>query len=431
VSRASEVWEKVLGVLEAEVTRANYDTWLCDTAGLSFDQGLFTVGVPGPSTQEWLEKRLYSRVQKMLMDIVGEEVDLQFKVCPSASTEKPGLANSPFNPKYTFGTFVVGDSNRLAHAAAIAVAESLGKTYNPLFIYGGVGLGKTHLLQAIGHYGFQKGADTLYMNTDKFINGFINSIKRNRVDEFSHKFERIDALLIDDIHFISGKEQTQEYLFHIFNELHNTNRQVIFTPDRHPRALPLLEERLRSRFEGGLTCDIQPPDLEMRVAILKRKVENLSIDIGEDVLYFIAHRAQGSIRGLEGSLNRLVALASLNKIPPDLGLARSIVWEAERRKPIPPETMVKTVANYFKLEASELQKGGRRRQPIAQARQIAMYLLKEELGLPLKEIGRLLGGKAHSTVIYGCERIALEVDTNPKLRGDIMEIKRQIYGQEL
>jgi chromosomal replication initiator protein len=269
------------------------------------------------------------------------------------------------------------------------------------------------------------------MSTDKFINEFINSIKRNRVDEFSYKFERIDALLIDDIHFISGKEQTQEYLFHTFNELHNTNRQTVFTSDRHPRALPLLEERLRSRFEWGLTVDIQPPDLETRLAILKRKAEDLSVNIEEDVLEFIARRVQRNIRELEGSLNHVVALAALNKVPPDLELARSVLQEMEQRKPIPPEMIIDTVASYFKLEAPLLRKSEGRKQPVARARQVAMYLLREEAKLPLLEIGRLLGGKTHSTIIHGCERIALEVDTNPKLREDIIEIKRRIYGQKL
>ena len=425
------VWEKVLDVLEAEVTRTNYNTWLQDTNGLSFDHGLFIVGVPNSSSQQWLEKRLCSRIKKILMDIMGEEVKLEFKVYPSASVEKPGTTDSPFNPKYTFDTFVVGDSNRLAHAAAVAVAGGLGKTYNPLFIYGGVGLGKTHLLQAIGHAAFHRGTNLLYMSTDKFINEFINSIKRNRVDEFSYKFERIDALLIDDIHFISGKEQTQEYLFHTFNELHNTNRQIVFTSDRHPRALPLLEERLRSRFEWGLTCDIQPPDLETRLAILKRKAEDLSVDIEEDALEFIARRVQRNIRELEGSLNHVVALADLNKVPPDLELARSVLQEMEQRKPIPPEMIIDTVASYFKLETPVLRKGEGRKQPVARARQVAMYLLREEAKLPLLEIGRLLGGKTHSTIIHGCERVILEVDTNPRLREDIMEIKRRIYGQKL
>jgi chromosomal replication initiator protein len=433
MTKTSEAWEGVLDVLKAEITRTNYDTWLRDTAGLSFDDRMFTVGVPNHSTQEWLEKRLLSRIKKILMNIMGERVELQFKVYPSESVERLSTTASPFNPKYTFNSFVVGDSNRLAHAAAMAVVKRLGKTYNPLFIYGGVGLGKTHLLQAIGHAAFHKGATTLYMSTDKFINEFINSIKSNRVGDFSYKFEKIDALLIDDIHFISGKEQTQEYLFHTFNNLHNTNRQIVFTSDRHPRALPLLEERLRSRFEWGLAVDIHPPDLETRIAILRRKSEDIPIDIEEDVLYFVARKIQGNVRELEGFLNRIMALANLEGVPPSLELARGVLQEMgiEQHQSVPPETIIGAVADYFRLETSALRKGEGRKQPIALARQIAMYLLREEVKLPLAEVGRLLGGRTHSTVIHGCEKIALKVDTNPKLRENVMEIKRRIYGQKL
>jgi chromosomal replication initiator protein len=447
VRSPQEIWEAALGELQLQVTKANYETWLKESVGISYQGGQFVIGTPKVFAAEWLEKRLCSLIKKTLIGIIGEEVEVQFQVYQKETTLKV-LPSSPrtfprktkiemplrskLNHKYTFDTFIVGSCNRLAHAAALRVAERPGQSYNPLFIYGGVGLGKTHLLHAIGHAALNSGFQPLYTSTEQFTNEFINAIKEGKTEDFRSKYRNVDLLLIDDIHFISGKEQTQESFFHTFNDLHNANRQIVITSDHPPRAVPLLEERLRSRFEWGLIADVQPPDFETRLAILRAKAEQQGANIADDIVMFIARRYQRNIRELEGSLNRVTAYAKLIKEPLTLDLAQQALRDIADSMPIytpPPTTILNTVCNYFNLRL-EVLKGGSREQPVALARQIVMYLAREGSRCSLNEIGELLGGRDHSTILHGCQRIAAEIDANPKLRSDVFAIKQRLYARE-
>ena len=444
---AEEIWEAAKGALQIQLTKANYDTWLRDTTGLSFQEKLFIIGTPSTFASEWLERRLHSMVKKTLIAIIGQDVEVHFQVYtqqPAAiSLSMPAKAEvkrppSPFPPpalnhRYTFDTFVVGSCNRLAHAAALAVAENPGYGYNPLFIYGGVGLGKTHLLHAIGHVALAEGYRLLYVSTEQFTNEFIKSIKDRKVEDFHNKFRKVDLLLIDDIQFISGKEQTQEGFFHTFNDLHNANRQIVLTSDRPPKSLSLLEDRLRSRFEWGLIADVQPPDLETHMAILQAKAEEHKTSVGEQVVEFIARRAQKNIRELEGSLNRVIAFATLNRVELTVEVAELALQDVgigEARQRLLPNLVIEVVSTYFNLSPDALT-GDKREQPIALARQIAMYLIREETSSSLAEIGRLLGGRDHSTILHGYEKIATQIDLDSRLRNYILEIRESLYPKPI
>ncbi|MBT9149273.1 MAG: Chromosomal replication initiator protein DnaA [Dehalococcoidia bacterium] len=435
---AKEVWEAALGALQLQVTKANYQTWLKDTIGLSCKNDEFVVGVPNTFTVEWLERRLRHLIKKTLSGIIGSPVEVEFQVYPGQQAEnypspvnKRSANNHPFNPKYTFSSFIVGSCNRLAHAAALGVAENPGSVYNPLFIYGGVGLGKTHLLHAIEQFVLQNDQQVIYATAEQFTNDFIASIRERSTESFRNKYRSADVLLIDDIHFIAGKEQTQEGIFHTFNDLHTANRQIILSSDRPPKALSLLEERLRSRFEWGLIVDIQPPDFETRVAILQAKAEELKSPIPLDVLHLIARRVRNNIRELEGALNRVLAYARLTNatITPELaGESLAEIAASESRRTPTAELIINTVAKYFGL-APELLLGKRRDKSIAFARQVAMYLMREELDFSWTDIGRGLGGRDHSTILHGYDKIAGEIEASSALRRDVLEIKEIFYSK--
>jgi len=425
-------------MLELQVTKANYQTWLKDSVGLSYKNGQFIVGVQNTFTVEWLEKRLRHLIKKTLSGIVGGPVEVQFQVYPGQQADsrlfpanKRSANHQPFNAKYTFSSFIVGNCNRLAHAAALGVAENPGSVYNPLFIYGGVGLGKTHLLHAIGQFVIQNAQQVIYVTAEQFTNDFISSIREKSTEDFRNKYRTADVLLIDDIQFIAGKEQTQEGLFHTFNDLHTANRQIILSSDRPPKALALLEDRLRSRFEWGLIVDIQPPDFETRVAILQARAEDLKSAIALDVLHVIARRVRNNIRELEGALNRVLAYAKLTNatITPELaGESLAEIAASESRRTPTAELIINTVAEYFGL-APELLLGKRRDKTIAFARQVAMYLLREEMGSSWTDIGRELGGRDHSTILHGYDKIAGEIEASPALRRDVLEIKEIFYSK--
>jgi len=425
-------------MLELQVTKANYQTWLKDSVGLSYKNGQFIVGVQNTFTVEWLEKRLRHLIKKTLSGIVGGPVEVQFQVYPGQQADsrlfpanKRSANHQPFNAKYTFSSFIVGNCNRLAHAAALGVAENPGSVYNPLFIYGGVGLGKTHLLHAIGQLVIQNAQQVIYVTAEQFTNDFISSIREKSTEDFRNKYRTADVLLIDDIQFIAGKEQTQEGLFHTFNDLHTANRQIILSSDRPPKALALLEDRLRSRFEWGLIVDIQPPDFETRVAILQARAEELKSAIALDVLHLIARRVRNNIRELEGALNRVLAYAKLTNatITPELaGESLAEIAASESRRTPTAELIINTVAEYFGL-APELLLGKRRDKTIAFARQVAMYLLREEMGSSWTDIGRELGGRDHSTILHGYDKIAGEIEASPALRRDVLEIKEIFYSK--
>ncbi len=341
------------------------------------------------------------------------------------------IRSGMLNPRYTFERFIVGSSNRLAHAASLAVSDHPAHAYNPLFLYGGVGLGKTHLLHAIGNHVLDRDPEinVLYVSSEKFTNDLINAIRRQQTEEFRIRYRNIDVLLIDDIQFIAGKDATQEEFFHTFNTLHSASKQLVISSDRPPKAIVTLEERLRSRFEWGLIVDIQPPDLETRTAILRAKGEQMYVNIPAEVIDVLAHKIQSNIRELEGSLNRVVAFAELNNTPVTVDVAMSALSELlddTRRRRITPDMVLRAVAEHYAVDVVVLQGRGRSRN-IVVPRQVAMYLLREETGCSLVEIGNLLGGRDHTTVIYGCEKIGEDINTDVRLRNDVLTIRERLY----
>jgi len=437
-----EIWEAALGELQIQVNKANYKTWLEKTVGLSYQDNQFVVGVPNIFIAEYLDKNQRSLIEKTLIGLTSRKTKVRFHVdakyqntSGSDGSREGILATSPtssqeFNLKYTFDSFIVGSCNRLAHAAALEVAKNPGHSYNPLFIYGGAGLGKTHLLQAIGHVALASNIRLIYVSGEQFTNEFVNAIRDRKTEEFRNKYRHVDMLLVDDIQFINGKTQTEESFFHTFNELHNTNRQIAITSDISPKSMPLLHERLRSRFEWGLVADIQPPDFETRLAILQAIVERQGVNVTIDVLEFIAQRIQQNIRELEGSLNRVVAYAKLIRtlLTPELATQAldDLASKAPKSASITPDLVIEAVANSFELTPLDL-KSRKRDKKTALARRVAMYLIRQEINCSLAQIGKVLGGRDHSAVSNACEKIASDIDASPYLRRKILDIQQGIY----
>ncbi|NJC96182.1 MAG: chromosomal replication initiator protein DnaA [Anaerolineales bacterium] len=441
-----QAWQSVLGQLQMEMPRASFDTWVRDTRPVSYQDGTLVIGVRNAYARDWLESRLASTVNRLLIGIMNSTVDVNFIVNgiesePAVVDETPPSAPEPaeayeqpsrsltMNPRYIFDTFVVGSGNRLAHAACLAVAEKPARAYNPLFVYGGVGLGKTHLLHAIGNACQTRGLRVLYVSSEEFTNDLITAIRTHTTQAFRDKYRSMDVLLIDDIQFIAGKESTQEEFFHTFNTLHGQDKQIIVSSDRPPKALVTLEERLRSRFEWGLTVDIQPPDLETRLAILRSKAERAGRQIPHEILETIAQRVQSNIRELEGALNRILAFADLSGSPltpnlVDVALADLL----PQRSDVEPEKIIELVAREWQITVDALL-GRDRSHKIAQPRQVAMYLLRKETDASLPQIGEALGGRDHTTVMYAIEKIANEIETKTDLRRRVVSVKQQLYGQ--
>jgi chromosomal replication initiator protein len=443
---AAEIWKAALDELQGKVSPANYQTWLKNTVGLTYSDSCFTVGVPSSFVTESLEKRLHPLIEKTLIGITGKPLSVQFQVhlgngdeelippvpsTPSSTNYKQRTGAPKLNRKYTFSSFIVGSSNRLAHAAALGVAENPGNSYNPLFVYSGVGLGKTHLLHAIGWEAIRVRPRVMYVTAEQFTNEFISAIRERRSEDFRDKYRSVDVLLLDDIQFIAGKEQTQEGLFHTFNALHTGNSQIVISCDRPPKSLTLLEDRLRSRFEWGLIVDMQPPDLETRIAILQTKAEEQKTGAPPEVLNFIARRIQKNIRELEGALNRVMAYARLTKSPLTVELATQALADISsdaHKRTLTPAVILSVVATFFNIPPETLQ-GKRRDKPSSQARQIAMYLLREELQCSWTQIGRELGGRDHSTILHGYHKISDEINTDHGLRRDLLEIRENLYSK--
>ncbi len=334
------------------------------------------------------------------------------------------------NQRYTFSTFIVGSGNQLAHAASQAVADAPGYAYNPLFLYGGVGLGKTHLLHAIGHTALERQLTVLYVSSETFTNEIVNAILYRKTEEFRAKYRSVDVLLVDDIQFIAGKDSTEEEFFHTFNSLYETNRQIVICSDRPPKAIVSLEERLRSRFEWGLIADIQPPDLETRIAILRAKAEGMGGYTPDDVILYVANRVQSNIRELEGSLNRVLAFAKLQGLPMTIETAKAAMANLSsdlRQRRVSIEDVLNAVAEHYRIEVEDL-KGKARNQQIVTPRHVAMYLMRQETDASLLEIGQALGGRDHSTVLHGCDKIAREVEENTALRKEVLAIRQQLSG---
>jgi chromosomal replication initiator protein len=441
---AEHAWQATLGQLQLEMSKASFDTWVSSAEFLGYDEGTncFDIGVKNAYAKDWLEDRLSATMKRLLTGMMGCAVTMKVKVWSAAShpqlpeiqeTTTPLPETSADNPtingRYRFDNFVVGSDNRLAHAACMAVAESPARAYNPLFLYGGVGLGKTHLLHAIGNACQPAGLNVLYVSSEEFTNDLINAIRTHTTPAFREKYRQVDVLLIDDIQFIAGKESTQEEFFHTFNTLHGQNKQLVISSDRSPKSLVTLEERLRSRFEWGLTADIQPPDVETRLAILRSKAERAGRNVPAEILEFIARQVQSNIRELEGALNRVLAYADLSGIPLTLGLAQNALIDfLPQGADFKPDDVLDAVSRAFGVSQDRLL-GRERTREVALPRQIAMYLLREEGGVSLPQIGDFIGGRDHTTVIYACDKVTDLMETDDRLRRQVLQIREQLYGR--
>ncbi len=452
-----QVWKSVLGELEVSLSKANFTTWFKNTQIVAITETSAVVGVPNVFTKEWLEKKYHPQILEAIRSSAPGITTIEYKVGSIKTLEKEVAKEQPMitpptettptyqpladnnaigasgmNPRYTLDTFVVGASNKLAFAACQSVAENPGTKYNPLFIYGGVGLGKTHLMQAVGNAILKENPKkkVVYVTSEKFTNDFISSITDKKVGGFKDKYRKVDVLIVDDLQFLANKEQTQEEFFHTFNALHQANKQIILASDRPPKAIPTLEERLRSRFEWGLMVDIQPPDLETRIAILQRKSQGRGYIVPLDVLDYIARNIQNNIRELEGALNRILAYCELNAGEPTLEVTKSILSNliaGARRRGFTARQIVEKVAAFYDLSVNEVL-GSKRDKEIVFPRQIAMYLMREELQLSYPKIARELGKKDHTTAIHSCDKIEKELDHNEVLRHEIGLIKERLYG---
>jgi len=425
----SEIWTSIVRNLEGKLDPKELKTWFGPTRQVSFDRrgesGALTVSVPSAVFAEWIGARHGALLAREAAAAGFPGLAIQF--LPTAaegstplSPPQPTVSRSlVLNPRFTFDTFVVGSSNQFAHAAARAVGESPSRSYNPLFLYGGVGLGKTHLMHAIAHEILQRSPQmrVAYLSAERFLNELINALRFEKMHEFKSRYRELDVLLMDDIQFIGGKDSTQEEFFHTFNALHDAQKQIVVTSDALPKEIPALEERLRSRFEWGLIADIQPPDLEMKVAIIRKKAAAEKADIPNDVALFIAGTVKSNIRELEGRLNRVLAFSSLTGKPVSVELARETLRDIlghEENRAIPSE-ILKTVASHYGLRVSDL-KAKTNAKPIAFPRQVAMYLCRRLTGLSYPEIGRLFNDKHHSTVMHSVEKIEKMVEDDPDFR---------------
>ena len=455
------LWQNTLSLLEQDMIRPSFETWIKVLQPVSYENGCFVLGTTRQIVKEWVETRYLSLIRKSLEAVIDQPVLVSLSLLASEPANTPTTNDSiltkamkdpaivevkssytptshrsleenisPLNPKYTFDSFVIGNSNRFAHAAALAVAEVPAKVYNPFFIYGGVGLGKTHLMHAIGHRILQIHPESkvLYISSEKFTNDFINAIMSGHPDSFRNRYRNIDVLLIDDIQFLAKKEQTQEEFFHTFNALHEANKQIIISSDRPPKYIPTLEDRLRSRFEWGLTTDIQSPDLETRIAILRKKALLENISMPNDVIVYISSRIDNNIRELEGAFNRVNAYAFLNRSPINIDLAMDALkdlFPKEKASQVTPIKIQEAVANHFKIKIDDLN-SKRRTRNVTVPRQLAMYLCRELTDLSLPKIGELFGGRDHTTVIHAYEKVNRERQEDSRLSALIAEISARI-----
>lgn len=419
------VWEKTLESISTLLSKPSFETWFKPTKPISLDGNVLTVEVPNDFAREWLESRYASLLASTIRDLIEEEIELRFvtpekKEASKVNTAAPQTVQlSSLNPKYSFESFVVGESNRFAHAASLAVAEAPGKAYNPLFIYGGVGLGKTHLMQAVGHFVLKSHSDyrVVYVSSEKFTNELINAIRFNRTPQFRDTYRNVDVLLVDDIQFFAGKESTQEEFFHTFNTLYESGRQIVISSDRPPKEIPTLEDRLRSRFEWGLITDIQAPDLETRIAILRKKASTEGWHLPNDVIVNIADQINSNIRELEGALIRIIAFASFHNKQVTLEMANEVlkdVISSSKTQRVTIPLIQQAVAEYFNIEIEDL-KAKRRTKNVTFPRQIAMYIIRELTDYSLPKIGEEFGGRDHTTVIHSYEKIQNSIKEDPEI----------------
>lgn len=462
--QGKQIWQAALGDLETRVSRANFETWLRSTQIIELRDDLAKIGAPNSFAADQLRSKFAPDIQEALSLIVGHRVAVEFAVLNSSQTGTPvpqrttrstgrktaakssapepspaqqleltGTPEDGLNRKYVFEKFIVGSNNRLAHAAALAVADRPAEKFNPLFLYGGVGLGKTHLLHAIGHRALARNTSLKirYVSSETFTNDMVNAIRHQRNEEFRNRYRTIDILMIDDIQFIAGKEGTQEEFFHTFNALYQSGKQIVISSDRPPKAIATLEDRLRSRFEGGLLADVQPPDLETREAILAEKGQDLGVLMPSDVLEYVAQKVQLNIRELEGALNKVIALANLYGQPISMDLAVQALTDSAfeaRRRQLTPEHVLEAVMRYYHVTPADIRGPGRRRDLVI-PRQVAMFLMRAETGSSLVEIGQRLG-RDHSTVLHGIEKVERQIENDQRLRSEIIAVKELLYTGE-
>lgn len=437
------IWEEAREIMRNELMAVSFSTWIETIDPIAIDGDTLILQTTGNLNRNVLENRYNDLIKNTIKHITGTSFNIKYIIPEENTLEqmKPqptqentnSFEHTNLNPRYVFNEFVVGNSNRFAHAASLAVSESPAKAYNPLFIYGGVGLGKTHLMHAIGHYilSQNKNARVYYVSSEKFTNELINSIKDDKNEAFRNKYRTVDVLLVDDIQFIAGKERTQEEFFHTFNALYEANKQIIVSSDRPPKEIPTLEDRLRSRFEMGLITDIQAPDFETRIAILRKKSERDRIDIPNDVFDFIASKIKSNIRELEGALNRVIAYATLTKKDVDINLVNEAlkdVFSSSTIRKIDVELIKTVVAEYFNIKIDDFDSKKRTRQ-IAYPRQVAMYICRELTDLSLPKIGEEFGGRDHTTVIHACEKISQEISSDYEMKNRIDALIKEIRGE--
>ena len=454
-----DIWQNALGELQVSLSRANFETWFKKTFIVDFKKGFFTIGVPTFFVEDWLRKKYLKEIQKSLQGQIDEQIlGIKFKIAtpsaeqtisfeknkiihravdkvmPTSVALKPQkLSNSgSLNDNYRFHNFVVGTSNQLAHAAALAVSKNPGKNYNPLYVYGNSGLGKTHLMQAIGNEFLEHHPDkcVLYVSTETFINDYIQAVQSGsgKAKDFKNRYRNVDLLLIDDIQFLSRKEGTQEEFFHTFNHLHQNDKQVVLTSDCPPKDIKGLENRLQTRFEGGMVTDISIPDVETREAILRQKARLNNKEINPKIIAYVAQNVQSSIRELEGVLTKIIASDELTGHELTLeevsGIIKSIV--DNKKQVITSDLIVREVHKYYQIPIEDLL-GKKRTKEIVLPRQITMYLMRHEAGLSFPEIGREMGGKDHSTIMHGCSKIEADVSKNQKIKEDLAILKEKIF----
>ncbi len=458
-----QIWQAALGELELSLSKVNFTTWFKGTFILEISEDNIIIGVPNGFTKSWLEKKYTSDILKAIRNITEKEIKkINFKVAsikqssPQEISEEHETSNSQasldsstieklepttkvattssygLNPKYLFNTFIVGKHNELARAASLAVAANPGLTYNPLFIYGGAGLGKTHLLQAIGHECVKRFPDKkiLYITCEKFTNDFINSISNGKATNFKDLYRSVDLLLIDDIQFLAGKEGTQEEFFHTFNALHQNNKQVVLSSDRPPKAIPALENRLLTRFEWGMIADVSSPDLETRYAILESKIKEKQYELEKSILNFLATNISSNIRELEGALNRIIAFHQLNNTQPTMESVKKILTGLTtnlQKKSLTPKDIINTVANFYDVALEDLV-GKCREKKLVVPRQIVMYLMREEIKSSFPSIGQELGGRDHTTAMHAVTKVQSGYDNDEKIRREIEQIKQRLYN---
>lgn len=445
-----QLWQAVLGELELTVSKAHFVTWLKNTFVVENTDKYLIVAVPHTFAKEWLENKFHKTISRVIQTLTGEIKEIKYIIQPdqfkkptldsiSVTINKPqnSMADVTFpdinlNRNYTFDNFIVGSNNELAHAAARAVANDPGSTYNPLFIYGGVGLGKTHLLQAIGNEVLQKNKTIRYIPSETFLSEMVSALQNHKIDDFKQRYRKVDFLIIDDIQFISGKEKTQDEFFHIFNALYSSNRQIVLSSDRPPRAIATLEERLKSRFEGGMIADISFPDFETRLAIIKTKMEQKGHGFSNEVLSFLASNIQNNIRELEGALNSLIANTLLYHkeitVEEAKSILKNVINSGIKQQSLTPKKIIMVITEFFDIDVKDLNTHSRKKELVL-PRQIAMYLMRKEINYSFPAIGELLGGRDHTTAIHAFEKIENSMIQNENLRRDLALIKERLYNQ--